>query len=212
MQRILRHYLKRTNNKPHKDLIDKFIEAQLVMLAPFTPHICEEIWEAIGKKKLVSVAEWPKFDESKIDDALNIKENYFGQILSDVRTVKELAKLDKISKIQIFAAEPWKKQFFDIVKKEIKAGNRDFKKILEKVMAKDTLKKNGKIITKMLPNLLKKGLPEYLSQKEEINLLNESSDAIKSEFNCEIDIVKEKDSKENKAKQAMPGKPAILVN
>ncbi len=31
------------------------------------------------------------------------------------------------------------------------------------------------------------------------------------EFNCKLEIVKEKDSKEPKAKQAMPGKPALVV-
>ncbi|MBW3016883.1 leucine--tRNA ligase [Candidatus Woesearchaeota archaeon] len=212
MQRILRHYMKRTNNNPHKELIDRFIEAQLVMLAPFTPHICEETWEAIGKKHIISNADWPEFDESKVDDALNIKENYFGQILSDVRTVKELAKLDKISKIQIFVSEQWKKKFFDIVKAEIDAGNRDFKEILGKVMADSELKKNGKTITKMLPNLLKKGLPEYLSADEEIKMLKSSEDAIKAEFGCEVSIAKAQDSEEAKAKQAMPGKPAIIVS
>jgi leucyl-tRNA synthetase len=32
----------------------------LKLLAPFCPHVCEEIWEKLGGKDFVSVAKWPK--------------------------------------------------------------------------------------------------------------------------------------------------------
>ncbi len=35
------------------------------LLCPFTPHICEEMWETIGETGLCSVAPWPVYDESK---------------------------------------------------------------------------------------------------------------------------------------------------
>jgi len=39
------------------------------MLAPFAPHICEEMWERIGGNGLCSLAPWPTYDESKTKDA-----------------------------------------------------------------------------------------------------------------------------------------------
>jgi leucyl-tRNA synthetase len=147
----------------------------------------------------------------KINEVLAMKENYLGNIFSDVRTVQQLAKVDKISKIRIFVSLPWKFDFFNIVKSEIDADNRDFKIILGKVMSNDSIKQNGKEVTKMLPMLLKKGLPEYMSLEDEFNILNDSIDSIETEFNCDVEVIKAQDSEESKAKQATPGKPAILI-
>ena len=32
----------------HRNLVFKFIEVQLLLLAPICPHICEHIWKLIG--------------------------------------------------------------------------------------------------------------------------------------------------------------------
>jgi hypothetical protein len=45
----------------------------------------------------------------------------------------------------------------------------------------------------------------------ELKDLEESREFIEKEFNCEIEIEKAEQSKEAKAKQATPSKPAILV-
>ena len=38
------------------------IEALILMLAPFVPHISEELWESIGHEDGIQVAGWPSFD------------------------------------------------------------------------------------------------------------------------------------------------------
>ena len=43
------------------------------------------------------------------------------------------------------------------------------------------------------------------------DILNENKKAIEKEFNCEVEIIKAEKSQEGKAKQAIPGKVAILV-
>ncbi len=49
-----------------KDELSAFVR----LLAPFAPHIAEEIWaEALGMKGLCAQAEWPTYDESKTVDA-----------------------------------------------------------------------------------------------------------------------------------------------
>ncbi len=37
----------------------------LKLLSPFAPHMAEELWESFGEKEILSVSEWPKYDESK---------------------------------------------------------------------------------------------------------------------------------------------------
>ena len=45
---------------------DLILESWLKLLSPVIPHITEEVWEKIGGKGFISLAEWPKFDEKKI--------------------------------------------------------------------------------------------------------------------------------------------------
>ncbi|MCI9513877.1 MAG: leucine--tRNA ligase [Oscillospiraceae bacterium] len=41
------------------------MRALLLMLSPFAPHICEEMWENMGFGGQVSAQGWPEYDESK---------------------------------------------------------------------------------------------------------------------------------------------------
>jgi leucyl-tRNA synthetase len=40
----------------------------LKILAPFAPHLTEEIWHDLGEEESIHLSEWPKYDESKIKD------------------------------------------------------------------------------------------------------------------------------------------------
>ena len=39
------------------------------LLCPFAPHLCEEIWETIGGEGLLSLSQWPEYEESKTIEA-----------------------------------------------------------------------------------------------------------------------------------------------
>jgi leucyl-tRNA synthetase len=41
----------------------------ILLLAPITPHLCEEIWEKLGNNECVSIHAWPVFDESMIKES-----------------------------------------------------------------------------------------------------------------------------------------------
>jgi leucyl-tRNA synthetase len=40
--------------------------AFLQLLAPFAPHLAEELWERLGERPSVQSAPWPRFDPSKL--------------------------------------------------------------------------------------------------------------------------------------------------
>jgi leucyl-tRNA synthetase len=51
----------------------KVLSPLLQMLAPFAPHVAEEIWSIIGNSGFVSVAPWPTFDKNLvIDDVIEL--------------------------------------------------------------------------------------------------------------------------------------------
>jgi len=41
-------------------------EPFVLMLAPFAPHLAEELWEALGHKQSLARETWPKFDSAKL--------------------------------------------------------------------------------------------------------------------------------------------------
>ena len=44
------------------------LENAVVLLAPFAPHIAEELWEQLGHDTSVFDAGWPKYDEESMKD------------------------------------------------------------------------------------------------------------------------------------------------
>jgi len=53
------------------------------LLSPFAPHLAEEVYSSLGHEDLVSVAEWPEYDESKtIDDTIEMPVQINGKVRS----------------------------------------------------------------------------------------------------------------------------------
>ena len=38
----------------------------LQLLAPFAPHVAEELWFELGEKKSIHLSGWPEYDETKL--------------------------------------------------------------------------------------------------------------------------------------------------
>lgn len=47
-------------------------ETYIQLLAPFAPHVTEEIWTKLGKKNSIHISEWPTYDSSKIQEATKV--------------------------------------------------------------------------------------------------------------------------------------------
>ena len=45
-------------------VVQEGTEALVLLLSPFTPHLAEELWEAMGHDDGVELAGWPEYDES----------------------------------------------------------------------------------------------------------------------------------------------------
>ncbi len=212
LQRHLKWYLRRTAGEYNTQLISDIIEAQLKMLAPFTPHLCEEIWSKLSKTTFIAVESWPAADESKINPSLASAEQAISQAMADIASVIKLAKVKKPEKITLFVAEDWKHDLFAAVKEQLEQ-TRNPGDIIKTLMQTD-LKQHGQVITKLVPKVVKNPgmIPEVKSHQEaEYQFLADSKAFFAAECGCELDIINEQDSKEAKAKQALPGKPAILV-
>jgi len=211
LQRIIKWYLKRTAGKPNLELMNKSIQTQILLIAPFAPFICEEIWEKINRQGFISLAKWPSFDAHKINPELKESEEIMERTVDDVRAILGILKITRPQQISLVIAEPWKYEFFDMASKEI-GQTRDFPVLMKEILKHDRFKPYAKEIPQMLQKLLKSGVPKGLtSHEKELKSLQDSKEFLEKEFQCEIVIEKAEDSRHEKAKQALPTKPAIII-
>jgi leucyl-tRNA synthetase len=92
------------NELEKKDSISKTeYESLLLILAPFAPHITEELWHMLGNTNSIHTQDWPKYDESKlvkseVTIAIQVNGKVRGSLsVSSSRTPAELEKLAKES-------------------------------------------------------------------------------------------------------------------
>ncbi len=75
------------------------IEALVVLLAPFTPHIAEELWHELGHETSVFEAGWPKCDESKlVVDEIVIPLQINGKVRENITVSASLSKDEVMAK------------------------------------------------------------------------------------------------------------------
>ena len=119
-----------TNWFGNKDSISReSAEKLVIMMAPFTPHICEELWEKMGNKPFCSLQKWPSYDEKKINAKLEAAEEVIHRTIADISNVLKLIKIEKPKKIGLIVSPKWKYTFMSIFKKEIEK-TRDRKSVV----------------------------------------------------------------------------------
>ena len=80
-------------------LLTDATEKLVLMLAPFVPHIAEEMWEGIGGEGLVYDAKWPEVDESMlVKDSVEIVVQINGKVRekADVPAGLDKAQLEEM--------------------------------------------------------------------------------------------------------------------
>ena len=70
--------------------------AFLRLLAPFAPHLAEELWSGIGNKKSVHLEKWPKYDASKLKEkTVTIAIQINGKTRGTVTVSQDASKEDQ---------------------------------------------------------------------------------------------------------------------
>ena len=77
----------------------KYALGFIQLLAPFAPHLAEEMWEIYGNTESVSYVAWPTFDETKlVSDTVEIVVQLMGKVKTKLDVKKDLtsAELEQI--------------------------------------------------------------------------------------------------------------------
>ncbi len=69
------------------------METFVLVLAPFAPHLAEELWQKLGKKKTLAYEPWPKFDQALAsEDEVEIVLQVNGKVRDRLRVPKGTPK------------------------------------------------------------------------------------------------------------------------
>jgi len=217
-----RWYLRR-RGKVDAEAPLEVLDIWLRLLAPFTPHICEEAWNKIGREGFVSQASWPKHDGAKISVEAEETENLVKNVLEDTQNIMRATKITP-AKIYYFAAAPWKWKIYltaieKAIESDITAGGlmRDLAGSTEiRERAKKAAKFCAQIVEEInrTPQDRKRRLlkTETLDEK---TILNNSKGFFEREFDAEIHVFRENEPKrydpKKRAQLARPLRPAIYI-
>jgi len=209
LQKMFRWYLRRSGT-PNRDLLAGFISVQTLILAPFAPHLAEEIWSSVGGRGFVSAAKWPEADESRIRPDLEAAEEIVMRTMEDVRHVLSLVRGDPI-RVRIIIADPWKYKLVDSMKAAISSGGGlkaavdSAVRALEPEMRRRAAPMVAAIIRD--PGLLSLSVGRDLERQA----IEEALGFMSSELKLPIVLEDEQSSGGEKASQAAPARPAIVV-
>ncbi len=72
-----------------RDTVTTFLR----LLAPYAPHLCEELWQRLDEPGLIAHAEWPTYDEALcIDDTITVVVQINGKKRDELHVAKDTPK------------------------------------------------------------------------------------------------------------------------
>jgi leucyl-tRNA synthetase len=195
-------YLSKTD-KPDRKTMEYSMEAFAKLLVPFAPHLAEEIHSKFHKT-LVHRSKWPKVVKKYVDESVVIGENYLDSVAKDINHITKLVG-KKPKSMKLIVSADWKYSLVAAVKSHLDKGT-PFNTVMKEIMGDERFrrKETSGIVQSLLKDPSK--VPDnIISSKEEALLLRSMS------YEAQIHVEHEGKSKEPKARNAMPGKPAIVV-
>jgi leucyl-tRNA synthetase len=217
-----RWYIQR-KKKIESKILREALKIWLKLLAPFAPHICEELWSEMKEEGFISLAEWPKVNKEQIDILAEEKENFIENLIEDTLNVLKATKITP-KKIFYYTASLWKWKVYQKVLEKSIHGEVKLNELMKELSADKDLQENIKEVAKFATKILKEAgmIPENrrenmlqikkLSEKE---IIDDVKEFLSYRFKSQIMVYNE-DNKEiydprQRAMMAMPCRPAIYI-
>ncbi len=77
----------------NQGFMKKAIDTLVIILSPFTPHICEEMWQALDGSKSLTEVSWPSYDEAAlVKDMVEIVVQVNGKLKEKLNVANNLTR------------------------------------------------------------------------------------------------------------------------
>ncbi|MBR5229215.1 MAG: leucine--tRNA ligase [Firmicutes bacterium] len=95
MELVNEMYKYKEGDNVNVGLLGKAVKDLILILSPFTPHICEEMWAHIGRTESVTNMSWPEFDPSAlIKDEVEIVVQINGKLKDKLSVPNNMDKAE----------------------------------------------------------------------------------------------------------------------
>lgn len=102
----------------------EILEPLLILLSPFAPHVCEELWEKLGHRESITYAQWPEYNLKLLeDDSFAYPVQFNGKTRFNIELPVTLSK-EEIEKAVLSAEQTQKYLAGNAVKKVIVVPRR----------------------------------------------------------------------------------------
>jgi leucyl-tRNA synthetase len=217
-----RWYIRRKQNLSSNTLKEA-LQTWILLLAPFAPHLCEEIWNKLGHKTFISTAEWPVYDKNKADITAEETETLIKNVLEDTANILKATKMTP-KQITYYTAAQWKQKAYQTALTKSTTDTVNIGSLMKELMSDPELKQKAKQVAKFMPVITQdlNRMPETIKQRQlqadildETVLLESAKTFFGKEFNAEVRVYAEDDPQlddpQRKAGFAKPYRPAIYI-
>ncbi len=218
-----RWYTRRKGDAKPRILIDA-LSIWVRLLAPFTPHVCEEIWSLMKGENLLSLSAWPEFDNSKVNPVAEEKETLIKSMLDDTLSIIRATKIAP-KKICYYTAEEWKwLVHLKALELSLQRERVDQKSLMKELARAKVVKKLTTEVAKFSHRVVaevnrtrsdRREQSLLIGKLEELEILKKARKFLKQELNADVQVFTEDDTQrydpKGRARLAQPCRPAIYV-
>jgi leucyl-tRNA synthetase len=214
-------YVRRSGGVPHVRLLRRYRETVTKVLAPFTPHLAEEVWSRMKGRGFIAAAPYPEAKASEIDAGAEAAERYLRSAIDDVREILKVTSL-KPRRIVLYTAPEWMRRA--VAKLAALGGGKalDLGTAMKALMEDPELRSRGgevqALAKRLVPETARLGPEERAARAapfdERVYLLA-AKRFLEEEFKARVEVF-EADGKgiedpKGRARLAVPWRPAIYV-
>ncbi len=221
LQRNWSWYLRRRGNVPNADILQEFTGAQAKLLAPFTPHVAEEMWRGVGGEGLIQVAPYPEASQEALDPRAEALEVYLKDTLDDVRQIMKATGIQP-KKVVIYTSPPWKREVYGRarelrLKDRLEVGTliKEARDMPAMRQPDDELLAFCKRIVKALSERGPDEMDRLAGTEDEKAFLEDALDFAQSELNADVEVYEEGQAgiydPKSRASLSVPWRPAIYM-
>lgn len=197
-----------------KNQLRKVLSAWVRLMAPFTPHVCEEIWSEMGDG-YVSLASWPTADAALIDEGAERAEKLLEDTIKDVEEIVKVTKAQP-KKITLYTTPAWKREVLEMALASGNGGKLDMGALMKAVMASPAVAAHKKDVPKYAQKLAKAAhsLSAEALGLDEFQTLSREKEYLAKALGVPVEVYSADEAgadPKGKSRQAEPGRPAIWI-
>jgi leucyl-tRNA synthetase len=188
------------------------LRTRLRLLAPVIPFMTNELSMQLDDVP-VEDAGWPAADPQLESAVIEAEERLVEDLHEDIRDIVEVTGTDP-DHVRIFTAADWKRRVFDQV---VETGP-DVGEVMSRVMQYDSLRDRGEAVNDLVGELVEDARERsdaelaVLQEIDEADVYERAAGFLGDEFDATIEVIPEADAEAEKAAQAEPFRPAILLS